>query len=235
MAKKKKKISELGNSEYILAQIKSCINENIDIFDQNTGSTKGGKPGTHLQNFLRGTILLSCAGLDAFLKQLIKDTLISVKENNEGSKKYFQKIVERQILHQEDINDSHKNKNQPIKDSAIFIAESLLSDNPRKFVESYVVNRLLSDSKQSHRSLQEIASAFGIKIPILSEKEKEIKDLFKMRNEISHGFDIVFHNTQGRRNRTERPRDDILRNARLVYEICESFYSSVEDELKKYA
>jgi hypothetical protein len=232
----KKELPELNNSKYILDQIKACIDDYINTFDAFTKKTKGGKPGTHLQNLLRGTILLSCAGLDAFLKQLVKDALIKVKENNENSKKYFQKIVERQILHQgEASEDSRWKKNQPIKDGATFIAESLLSDDPRKFVENYVVSGLLADSKQSFGSLQEIANAFGVKIVVLSEKEKEIKDLFRMRNEISHGFDVVFHNTQGKRNRTERPRDDIAKNAELVNEICKSFYSSVEVEIQKRA
>lgn len=226
----------LGNSNYILGQIKGCIDENIEIFNKTTKSEKkGGKPGTHLQNFLRGTILLSCAGLDAFLKQLVKDTIISVKENNNDSKKYFQKVVKRQILNQENEDrELWKIKNQPIIDGATFIAESLLSDDPRKFVENYVVDRLLKDSKQSFGALQEISSAFGVKVRVLNTKEKEIRDLFRIRNDISHQFDVVFHNTQGKRNRIERSRNVVVKNVNLVYEICEDFYSSIEKELQKY-
>ena len=232
---KKRNIPELNNSKYILEQIKACIEENLDSFDKTTSTTKGGKPGTHLQNFLRGTILLSCAGLDAFLKQLIKDSLVRVKENNEDSKKYFQKIVKRQILNQEEKNtDLKKKRNQPIIDGATFIAESLLSDDPRQFVEKYVVGKLLEDSKQSFGALKEIADAFGVKVTVLTTKEKEIRDLFEMRNEISHQFDVVFHNTQGKRNRIERSRTVINEKANLVYEIADGFFVAIKSELEKY-
>lgn len=232
---KKKTIPELSNSEYILKQIKACIDENLGSFDKTTSETRGGKPGTHLQNFLRGTILLSCAGLDAFLKQLIRDSLVSVKGKNDKCQNYFQKVVEKQILSAQENKYSlnKKNKEKSFTDGATFIAESLLSGNPQDFVEKYVVSRLLDDSKQSYGSLQEISQAYGLVVPILKTKETEIKDLFKMRNEISHEFDIRFHKTQGMRNRIERSRTVINSNANLVYEIADNFFQAVKSELEK--
>lgn len=228
-----KTIKELTNSRYILDQIKGCIDEHISTFDAFTSTTKGGKPGTHQQNLLRGTILLSCAGLDSFLKQLVKDCLVKIKSKNEKSERYFQKVIEKQILYKEDNskNTDKNRKNQPFKDGATFIAESLLSGDPRKFVEKYVVDRLLADSKQSFGSLQEMSNAFGVDVPILRVKGKEIQELFKMRNEISHEFDIRFHNTQGKRNRIERSREVVSANANLVYEIAKSFFETIEKEM----
>ena len=167
------------------------------------------------------------------MKQLTKDCLVTVKLKNEKSQKYFKKVVEGQVSYQQTgILGKGKFKNQPFKDGATFIAESLLSGDPRQFVEKYVIDRLLSDSKQSVGSLLEISNAFGLDIPILKIKSREIQELFKMRNEISHEFDIRFYNIQGKRNRIERPREIVYKNAQLVYEVAESFFNEVEKELK---
>jgi hypothetical protein len=97
---------ELKNATIILGHAVDSVNQFYKLFQKNRKGIKGGT--THQdQDLLRAMLVFSCSGLDAVIKQLIKDALPSVIIKEPGAKKEFQNFIERKMK-KNNSNDNEK-------------------------------------------------------------------------------------------------------------------------------
>lgn len=143
---------------------------------------------------LRAAIVFSGAGLDATLKQMIRDTLPMVLEaGNEQAHKKFEDFAHERLGTGE-IADTQA------------IARYLTSASPReRLIEDYIYE-LTGSSLQSSEEVQKVAGALGVDDKDLRKKIGELKPLFTARNEISHELDLQSPEKPG--DRTRRSRTD---------------------------
>lgn len=158
---------------------------------QETGDIRGRLPANE-EDLLRAAIIFTGAGLDATLKQLIRDALPRLLETSEQAQAKFEAFA-REELGTAEIADARA------------IARYLTSANPRdRLIEDYIY-ALTGSSLQSAEEVQKTAAALGIDDPKLRKRINGLRDLFVARNEISHELDLQRPERQGDRARRSRP------------------------------
>jgi hypothetical protein len=63
-----------------------------------------GTPTDTEQDLLRAMLVFACSGLDSMIKQLIKDALSKVIDQNEGAEVFFRSFIERKISKDQKLN-----------------------------------------------------------------------------------------------------------------------------------
>jgi len=142
-------------------------------------------------DMLRAAVVFTGAGLDATLKQLIRDTLPKLLEVSTQAHDKFEKFA------------SDKLGTGEIADTRV-IARYLTSANPReRLIEDYIYD-LTGSSLQSADEVQKVAGALGVKDKDLRQKIAALKPLFIARNEISHELDLQSPEKPADRTRRSR-------------------------------
>ena len=143
------------------------------------------------EDLLRAAVVFTGAGLDATLKQLIRDTLPSLLEVNDQAQEKFEAFAADRLGTGE------------IADAKV-IARYLTSPDPRvRLIEDYIYE-LTGSSLQSAEEVQKVAGALGIDDPQLRKRITDLRDLFVARNEISHELDLQRPEQPGDRTRRTR-------------------------------
>ncbi len=154
------------------------------------GDIRGRMPENEA-DLLRAAVVFTGAGLDATLKQLIRDTLPKLLEENEQAQTKFEAFAADRLGTGE------------IAD-ATAIARYLVAPNPRlRLIEDYIY-KLTGSSLQSAEEVQQVASALGIDDKSLRKRITGLRELFVARNEISHELDLQAPEKQGDRSRRTR-------------------------------
>lgn len=173
---------------------------------------RGASRGTNTDSeadLLRAAIVFCGAGLDAALKQLIRDALPSLIEVNSdasaGLNKFAQKIAA-----------------EP-KTSA----EAMLSGNPRQHIIDAYVYELTGSSLQSVEQVKGVAAALGISDNAFVKQISSLKDLFTARNEISHELDLRDVERHGEKRRRSRNRTETEGLADTAFEVGQAFIDKV--------
>ena len=168
------------------------------------------------QDLLRAMLVFASSGLDAMIKQLVRDALpnvISAAAEGEGAAVNFKNYVER-----------HLSRDQ--KAAARLISMSITSTSPRDSLVNWFLSELTSDSLQSADQIFQVASFFDISKDLIVRDVDSLKRIFRIRNQIIHEMDIDF--TQTNRNRTPRPRDVMVQHANIILEVSENFLRQVD-------
>lgn len=154
------------------------------------GDIRGRMPENEA-DLLRAAVVFTGAGLDATLKQLIRDTLPLLLEQNQQAQSKFEAFAADQLGIGE------------IADTKV-IARYLTSPNPRaRLIEDYIY-KLTGSSLQSAEEVQQVAGALGIDDKDLRKKITGLREAFVARNEISHELDLQAPERQGDRSRRTR-------------------------------
>jgi hypothetical protein len=162
--------------------------------EEAAGKSLPGRLTLPEEDLLRAAIVFTGAGLDATLKQLIRDTLPSLLESNAQAHDKFEKFTEGQ-LGTGDIADTK------------MIARYLTSSSPRgRLIEDYIYE-LTGSSLQSADQIDNTAGALGINDKEVRRRIAGLKDLFTARNEISHELDLQKLSKPGDRSRRSRKVD----------------------------
>lgn len=142
-------------------------------------------------DLLRAAVVFTGAGLDATLKQLIRDTLPRLLESITQAHDKFESFAAGQLGTGE------------IADTKT-IARYLTSSDPRgRLIEDYIYD-LTGSSLQSAEEVHLAAGALGIDDSSLRKRITGLRPLFVMRNEISHELDLQRLEKQGDRSRRTR-------------------------------
>lgn len=157
---------------------------------EQTGDIRGRLTSSE-EDLLRAAIVFTGAGLDATLKQLIRDTLPILLENNQQAHDKFEIFVAGRLGTAEIVE-------------AKMIARYLASPDPRKrLIEDYVYE-LTGSSLQSAEEVQKTAGALGIENGALRKRIGGLRAMFVARNEISHELDLQRPGQPGDRTRRSR-------------------------------
>jgi hypothetical protein len=171
------------------------------------------------QDLLRAMLIFASAGLDSMLKQLIKDVLPFVIEDNIGARLQFKNYVEKKLIQKSTISSP----NIDIK----LLSDILVETSPKKALKQKLLDDLTSDSIQSKDQLLKVAAFFGITPDALSIDAKKLKEVFDVRNHIAHEMDIDFK--QPNRNRVPRSRDDMVEKTNILLQVADNFLKSVDN------
>ena len=155
------------------------------------GDIRGRLPESEA-DLLRAAVVFTGAGLDASLKQVIRDALPALLETNRQAHIKFETFASDRIGLGGEMAE------------AKIVARYLTSPNPRvRLIEDYVYD-LTGSSLQSADEVQRTAGALGIDDGTLRKRITGLKDLFVARNEISHELDLQRPERQGDRSRRTR-------------------------------
>jgi len=153
------------------------------------------------QDLLRAMLLFACSGLDAVVKQLVQDALETVLRHDEGSQREFKKFAERRlkkVTSGDDRDRASQGQNSP---DVGFLAELLVSFDPRATLITALTSSLVSDSLQSRDQLLKVAAHFALTRDEVMANDKMTKEGFDARNQIAHEMDIDLLSGKGRRER----------------------------------
>jgi phage FluMu protein gp41 len=166
---------------------------------------RGGAPRTEEQDLLRATVVMACAGLDACVKSLIQYAIKDVVRKRKDSNEALLEFVRRRL---------RGGEGEMMLDTKV-LAELLVSDRPSEKAAEMAVEELRGRSLQSVEELRRAARFLGVvNFPL---PERELKDLFRVRNQIVHEMDVDLENPH--RRRRPRRREEMVKYAETALRV----------------
>jgi hypothetical protein len=189
---------------------------------------KDGKPADdhYEQDLLRAMLLFACSGLDAAVKQLVRDGLERVIASDPGAQSEFAKFIERR-LKKGSADESERSPTQAPIDFTL-LATVLASPTPRTALISALVRSLTADSLQSSDQLLKVAAHFALTRDDVLEEHKVTKEAFSARNQVSHEMDIDFSAGDRRRDRAYA---DMVRWSENILQVGSTFILRVSNKI----
>lgn len=183
------------------------------VFTTLRKDVKRGTTTDAQQDTLRAMLVFACAGLDASVKQLVRDAFHCVVNKNAGAQANFTESVKRRL--------------PDIERSRDLLAGVLTAPSPRAALQDRIAADLIADSLQSFEQLSKVAAAFNVKSSDIADIA-QLKEAFCIRNQIVHEMDIDF---QANRSRRQRRQADMERYTKVVLEATASFMARVDGNL----
>lgn len=169
------------------------------------------------QDLLRAMLIFASAGLDSMIKQLVSDALSGVIEHNKGAEILFKQFIERRLNREEKLDNR-------------FLAHVLGDINPREALLKSLIGELTSQSLQSVDQLLKTAAFFNIESRRICEDPNLLRQVFQMRNQISHEMDVDLNQTSG--NRRPRTKEQMIEATTTLFRISENFLKEVDSRLE---
>jgi hypothetical protein len=141
------------------------------------------------QDLLRAILIFATSGIDSMIKQLIRDSLPLIIQNDAGAANIFSSFIEKEISKKDELNIR-------------LLTSALICGTPKDHFIEYMIRNLTSNSLQSKDELLKIASYFNIPSIVLTKDINLLKEIFDVRNQIAHEMDFDYR-IQGRRRREE--------------------------------
>jgi hypothetical protein len=168
------------------------------------------------QDMLRAIIVFAGAGLDAAIKQLIRDTLPSLLEVNEQAQEKFIQFAETAIT---DATATIATRRR--------LARYLVATSPRTVLAEDYIHELTGYSLQSVEQVNKAMGALGLADAALRRRAAELGPLFAARNEIVHELDLLRPERHGERHRRLRTVDDSITMAHIALEVGQLIINGV--------
>lgn len=180
------------------------------------GETPRGMTTDKEQDLLRSMLVFASSGLDATVKQLVKDALPTLIAADEKAINSFQKFVARKLL--------SGTATSPV--NADLLASALVSNFPKvRLLEEYIAD-LTDSSLQSVDSLFYIAAALGADPKDLGLlPPDDVRSIFMVRNKIIHELDINLN--APKRTRNLRTQATMLRDTNRLFKLTSRLITSV--------
>ncbi len=172
------------------------------------------------QDILRSMLVFSMAGLDACLKQLIRDALPALALTSAGVQRQLDDFVSRKISRDGGAVDGR------------FLARVLRSPDPSAVLVGELISELTGGSLQSVQQLLSVCGAFDLSNdPSLVTQLRGLAEAFTIRNRIIHEMDM---NLAARnRNRTSRTRAAMVRESNRTLRAAHRILSAVDERLQE--
>lgn len=207
---------ETKNAYYILCKAHETCSSFLTIYDSTVTNSVHTDEIVHQENdLLRATLLFSTAGLDAMVKQLVKDALSKAVRSDIGAEVVFKGYIEKKLLRGEQINTS-------------LLTKVLVANDSKTILLDEVIRDLTSNSLQSKDELLKVASFFNIPSNTLTTDFNLLKEIFDVRNQITHEMDIDFNESSFRRTRS---RDRMVLYTNEVLKIANQLLLEVDNRL----
>lgn len=161
---------------------------------------------------------MCCAGVDAALKQAIRDCFETLLEKNKLVREGFEKFIRKRISGEGDVLE--------VASGVKFLAQVLADKAPRaKLVEDYI-RELTGDSLQSADEILRTAAALGLDTKTLALDIPRLKDIFQIRNKIIHELDLDLN--APKRKRKVRSQKDLLDNSDFMLSTIKKLLEAVD-------
>jgi len=204
---------ELETSQRYLNSARDSVNSLLRFFAESRKS-RGVAQGTTTEaerDLLRASIVFAGAGLDAVLKQLIRDALPAlvhkgVVDAEEGLLRFTQRLVA----------DPKQN------------AAALLADDSKQYLMDNYIYELTGSSLQSREQVKAVASALGIHDRALASEIDGLGELFEARNQISHELDLQDVKRHGIKKRRSRDRPQTAELTDKAFAVGQLFIDRVD-------
>jgi hypothetical protein len=216
---------ETNRAGIVLKQTKISIRHFRDAF-QTVRRERGasGPPTAGEQDLIRASLTFSAAGLDSVIKELIKGSIRALSEKDQEVRKGLEEYARRQLRLDKD--------GAIAKEGVNFIARLITSTMPyEELIENYT-QYLTGSSLQSVDELFRASNALGIKVEIVNNKTKVLREIFDVRNKIIHELDVKFSAKQGEKARNSRTKKKLDEMSDLLIEIAEEFILAVNVKLE---
>ena len=168
------------------------------------------------KNYYGQLLVFSAAGLDALIKQLIRDALPKVIDKSDGARVAFVDFIQRQLMREP-------------KDAMRILADTIATPSPRSSLISRYIYSLCDESLQSADQVFRIAACFDVPTRVICPDPKQLKEIFSARNQIIHEMDIDFNPKN--RSRRARKRDNLEAQTQELLALGERFVKEVDSRL----
>ena len=207
------------NGYLILRNATNASKSFLDIFENiRRARNAKGAPTDEEQDLLRAMLAFASSGLDALVKQLVRDALPLIININEGACKMFETFVERQLRKGEKIDYK-------------LLAEAVSNKNPRSHLVNLLIKELTSSSLQSTEELLRVASYFDMPSQDIANDKRKLSKIFDARNQIAHEMDVDF--LQSNRNRRPRARKLMEDYTNEIFLVSKAFLKGVDQKASK--
>ena len=211
----------------ILAKTTEAVNSFNSLYKSRRSGARGG-PSTHdQQDLYRAMLIFACAGLDTFVKQLVKSKLPKLINVELEAEKKFKEYVKSGL----------KKDDKAVLNT---VALALIDKAPRNiFLEEYIEN-LTANSLQSVSDLCKISDASGLETKQIFSPQRmnSLKDAFIVRNQIIHEMDITVSastsRTTGYRTRRQRVSSVMEKHTRSMLDLGQDLFGAYKDKFEKY-
>lgn len=183
-----------------------------------------GAPTDEEQDLLRAMLVFAGAGLDAMLKQLIRDALPSVLKRDLRAREELEKFSSKRLLRD---GDDEISAGLNIK----VLARVLLADSARSVLIELLIEQLTAGSLQSVEELFRILPYFGLDATGVGVSQAELKPVFQCRNLLIHELDIDFD--QKNRNRFPRRKEDMKKHTEKLLRVSSQILAAVDGKLAR--
>ncbi|MFA6422763.1 MAG: HEPN domain-containing protein [Candidatus Buchananbacteria bacterium] len=211
----------------ILSKTVDSVNSFNALYKAGRTGVRGG-PSTHdQQDLYRAMLIFACAGLDVFVKQLVKNKIPQLITADKEAENKFKEYVKRGL----------KKDDKVILNT---IALALIDSSPRDIFLNEYINSMTGESLQSVGELCKVSEASGLDTKkIFSEVKKSmIRDAFEARNQIIHEMDINVgkstSRTTGYRTRRQRVATNMEKHTKSILNLAEELFIAYKEKFQKY-
>ena len=212
--------SQLAKTASIFEYTHTSASSLLIAFDD--AKAKRGNPRGVLtdqeQDILRAALVMSCAGLDAALKQTIRDCLERLLEQNDQVRGGFEKFIRKRISGEGDVLE--------LAGGARFLALILAEREPRKRLIEEYIRELTGESLQSAEEIARTTAALGLNYKDLELDIIRLKEIFGIRNKIIHELDIDLD--APKRKRRVRSQADLLDNSDFILSVTKTIVEGLD-------
>ena len=224
--------SEAEDSQFysefsIIGKTVEAVNSFHYVYRSWRTGAKGG-PSTHAQQDLyRAMLIFACAGLDIFVKQLIKTKLPKLIGADKRAETKFKEHVRRGL-------------NKDDKEVLNTVALALIDRNPREVFLTDYLDSMTSESLQSVEELCKVSEASGLDTKSIFDTDKRnlLKDAFIVRNQIIHEMDITVSNEgakkTGHRTRRQRRADIMEKHTRAILDLAQELFRAYKNRFEEF-
>jgi hypothetical protein len=198
------------------------------LYNQIDDSSSDSAETPEKQDLLRAMLLFSASGLDATIKRLIKDALYEVAEANQGSFEQLRSYIGKKIIK----SDSQGKYQEAVLIDTDILTSLLLTDDPKKKVIDVLGDDLLQTSFQSADQVLRAAAYFAIETEKITDDVSKMRNIFKVRNKITHESDFVDSEDDGDIDRVSRDENEMIEMTNDLLKITYNLISGVRDNLE---
>lgn len=215
--------SILSKSTSIFEYTHASAESLVSAFDD-AKAKRGNKRGIltdQEQDILRAALVMCCAGVDAALKQAIRDCFEHLLGISPTVREGFEKFIRGRIGGESDATETIA--------GAKFLASVLSEKEPRKKLIEIYIRELTGDSLQSVDEVLRTVSALGLDAKSLHLDIKRLKGIFDIRNKVIHELDIDLN--APKRKRKVRSQADLLDNSDHMLETIKKLLEALDQTL----
>jgi len=216
-------IEELSKSKLILKHTHESAKSLLSAFE-NVRKLRGAPRGATTdseQDLLRAMLVLTAAGLDSMIKQIIRDTLSILAELDIKVENGVETFVARQLRSDPDSIETTKSNR--------FLARLLISKSRRDQAIQEYIDELTGGSLQSPEELIRAAFALGLEPNKCNINPDILRPIFKVRNNIIHELDIDLNAPH--RHRYNRSKIKMVQDSNILLEIGDKILLGVYNKI----